>query len=39
MTDQYPPFRLDTGGSEDDDATALPPTPVTGTDQIGESRQ
>jgi hypothetical protein len=36
MTDRYPPFRLDMGGSEDG-ATALPPTPPTGTDAIGAS--
>ncbi len=35
MTDRYPPFRLDTGGSEDAGATALPSTPPTETAPIG----
>lgn len=30
MTDRYPPFRLDTGGSEDDGGSSLPPTDRTG---------
>ncbi len=34
MTDEYPPFRLDMGGSEGG-PTALPPMPATGTDPIG----
>jgi len=35
MTDRYPPFRLDTGGSEDVGATALPSTPETEVAPIG----
>jgi len=34
MSDRYPPFRLDMGGSEHD-AMAIPPTPATPTEPVG----
>ena len=38
MTDRYPPFRLDQGGSEGTDTLTLPPTPAAGEADAHGSR-